>query len=170
MNRLCMCDNHIKAGKVKFTNNQIKKHYSQINNEEFEYIENILKNMKRLYLTNHLKNKIIWNAIDFADIDICEYILDKLNEDNLSRFIIEFNRVEDKRLGNSNRVLLRFDDNVYVLNKNNNRLKCNICVVLNLNTNQIITAYFNKANDYHVNINMNRYDEKLDVIKSIHIY
>lgn len=170
MNRLCKCDTHIKAGKVKFTNNQIKKHYSQISNIEFEYIENILKNMNRIYLTTHLKNKIIWNAIDFADIDVCKYTLNKLSEDNLSRFIIEFNRVEDRRGGNSNRVLLRFDDDIYVLNKNNNKLKCNLCVVLNLNNNQIITAYFNKVNDYHVSINMNRYDEKLDIIKSIEVY
>lgn len=150
-------------GNIRKTNGQIKKHESQMNEEEKIYIEKKIRkiDVKDIKLSHHLRKKK--KDIGFKIKDI----LDTLKSEDLQELIIEYNETP-MRGKIDRRVLLRGDRASSVEFKSGDRVffsPANICFVISLDTSQIITVYWNKVSDTHKTINWNRYDKNLDIIK-----
>lgn len=77
--------------------------------------------------------------------------------DNVSQSIIEYNVTNDKP-----RLLLQSlsQENILI---DNRYQYTNLCIVVDLLGFRIVTAYHNLANDYHNDIDYNRYDENMKV-------
>ena len=145
----------INKGKVSKTEGQIKKHYSQMTLKEKEFLKSKLNNLKRekLIVSDHLQRKFI--GYDLSEVKNLPF---KTELD----MIIEYN----ERPMNSymdRRILVR-SKKIYDVRIGNKIEKCNLCVVYSIITNSIITIYWNKSNDNHTSINMNRYDKNLKII------
>jgi len=142
------------VGQVKKTNNQTKKHISQMSFIELNNIVNFFKNetvKHDITLSNHLKEKIMNNEVVLNTAMLANIF------DNLNQSIIEYNITDDKP-----RLLLRSlaQENILIDNKYQDT---NLCVVIDLFNFRIITAYHNLANDYHTEIDYSRYDENMKV-------
>jgi hypothetical protein len=146
----------IKKGKIKRTNNQVKKHVEQMIPKEINYLSKKLKKLKgkELIFSGHLKKK----NISFDK----KYIEEIINSEKIEEMIIEYN-VTYRNGMSDHRVVLRDKRKKKV--KINNKELCfaNLCIVLSLDRNNIITAYWNKADDNHSSINWNRYNPYLAV-------
>lgn len=69
--------------------------------------------------------------------------------------IIEYNRtLTDKNKNWDERIVIR-DNKISKTDKG----KQNLCIVLSLSKNEVITAYYNPLDDNHATINMDRYDK-----------
>lgn len=69
--------------------------------------------------------------------------------------IIEYNRtLTDKNKNWDERIVIR-DNKISKTDKD----KQNLCIVLSLSKNEVITAYYNPLDDNHATINMDRYDK-----------
>lgn len=145
----------INKGFVKRTFNQKKKHYTQLSEDELNYLENKLKGIKDIRPSWHLveKKDILVKRLDIFNV---------IKDSNLKELIIEYN-VTPNRDGDDKRVLLRSRD-VYNVNIGDNNLKCNLCFVISILKGEIITAYYNSAEDNHDTINWGRYDKDLKVM------
>lgn len=153
-----------KHGQVSVTDNQVKIHRSQISELDLERImdriDDSFDNGQKLRLTRHVKDKIYDGEIDLY-LDDVKDILDDLSTDK----IIEYNERTFESGEVSQRALIRSDDvvNCYVKKYKKNK-DCNLCVVVDVNTLDVVTAYYNAVDDNHDNINMDRYDENLKVL------
>ena len=78
-----------------------------------------------------------------------------LNKNNIKDLIIEYNRtLTDKNKTWDERIVIR-DNEISKTNKGEQ----NLCIVLSLSKNEVITAYYNPLYDNHATINMDRYDK-----------
>lgn len=147
-----------KFGYIKKTNNQVKKHVSQMTDKEKSRILRNVKQIPNLYLGGHVFRKVEEDGLSFEPIQIVEVLRDVKKEN-----IIEYNRT--KRYDTvDNRVVLRSTKNYLVDISNYGAQECNLCFVLSTVTGRIITVYWNKAEDSHDSIRMSRYDANLQVI------
>ena len=142
------------VGKIKKTDNQVKKHISQMSFSELHNVVNFFKNYTAkndITLTNHLKNKII-NGEVVLNTNMLANIMD-----NVSQSIVEYNVTDDKP-----RLLLRSlkQEIILIDDKYQNT---NLCIVVDLLTFKIITAYHNLADDNHDDFDLSRYDENMKV-------
>lgn len=144
----------IRIGRVRTTENQEKKHYTQMTNEELTYLKNKLHNMNKrnLVISTHARDKN-----EFNDADIKQLPFEVTND-----MIIEFNRTE-KRNFIDKRVTVR-SKKVYDVNINGKIEKCNIIAVFSLTTNRVVTVFWNLASDMHESINMSRYNKDLKIL------
>ena len=149
---------HIKRGVVKRTQNQEKKHFSQFTTEELVYLENKIKsiNTNCLKPSYHLSSKtdIKYKIDDIAAV---------LKDDEVKNRIIEYNYTKT-RYKTDERVLLRSKEEYQVL-VNGKTLKCNLCFVISILTNEIITVYYNESKDNHNTIDWTRYNNNLEIIR-----
>lgn len=145
----------IEMGKVKKTYGQQKKHFSQFSEVELDFLKNSLRNidLNSITASRHLKSKNI--KFDIEDI------FDTLQSANLDEMIIEYNQTPKKDILDK-RVLVRSAKayDVYIDNKIE---KCNLCFVISILTCEIITAYYNRAEDNHTSIDMRRYNCNLKI-------
>lgn len=147
----------INRGLVKVTKNQQKKHYTQFSLEEKEYLVSALRNIdtSKIIPSKHLASKL---DVTYKMEDIQEV----LKDNNLKDMIIEYN-VTITREGVDKRVLLRSKKSFPVIIKNNT-VDCNICFVISIINNEIITVYYNKQDDNHNTVDFNRYNKNLKII------
>lgn len=140
----------INVGEVKITKGQLKKHFTQFTNKELALLENKVSKLNINYVWGsvHLKEK---KAITYNPQDIQKVIK--------NHQIIEYN-VTKRRDGRiDKRAVLRGKDVVET-----DKGLMNLCVVLSLKNNAIVTAYYNSAlEDTHKNLNMNRYTKNLKI-------
>lgn len=170
MNSLCKCNSELHGGNDKFTKNQIKKHYTQMNDKEKEIINKKIKEINDIKLSNHVIDYLKDNYFDFGNNDFKKYILNYLKRNNeLKNDIIEFNKTINKYNGIDYRVLIRMNDDFYVRCKDNIIRMCNLCCVINLNDFKLVTMYFNRKSDKHKTLDYSRYDEALDIEKCLQI-
>lgn len=145
----------IEMGKVKKTYGQQKKHFSQFSETELDFLKNSLRNidLNSITISKHLRFKDI--KFDLQDI------FDTLQSNDLSKMIIEYNQTP-KGSFLDKRVLVRSTKSydVYIDNKIK---KCNLCFVISILTCEIITAYYNRAEDNHTSIDMRRYNCNLKI-------
>ena len=149
-------------GLVKKSSEQVKKHITQMKQEEIRFLVARLKslNPKRLIVSKHLMNK---TNVVFKSEDVRDIIKDK----RLKYLIIEYNEI---KIGNEidKRVLIRGRRNVNVLYIRSDGTffegLSNLCAVISLNKNCIITCYWNLSNDAHKSIDLNRYNKDLPII------
>ena len=149
--------------KPRTTKQQIRKHYSQMSKIEKDYL---LKSLKKLPLNKTKISTHLIKKLNFqVNKDILIYSIENCGLEN----IIEYNERmfegwTDKR------VLIRSNEDyeVQIINKKTeivNTEKCNICLVVSLIENKIVTAYWNLSSDNHLNVNMNKYNKDLKIIK-----
>lgn len=142
------------VGRVKKTDNQVKKHVSQMSFSELNNVVNFFKDYTTkndVTLSNHLKDKII-NSEVVLNTNMLANIMD-----NVSQSIVEYNVTNNKP-----RLLLRSlkQEMILIDNKYQNT---NLCIVVNLLNFNIITAYHNLADDNHDDFDLNRYDENMKI-------
>lgn len=138
-------------GNVKITKGQVKKHCSQFNRKEMEMLVKVVKNIdtNNLNYANHIHREFI-NETLVKTIKNC-------TPDNIKDFSISTMHENDIR------VLIRsnYKDIVELDGKVQ---KCNLCFVISLNTNTIITTWYNSINRQKKVVNMNRYTNfKIDL-------
>lgn len=146
----------INIGKVKRTNKQVKKHYTQMTMIEKEFLKNKLHNLNKenIYVSKHLANKFIGYSLDIVkELPFRDDVIDLIIEFNST----PMNEYIDKR------VLLRTNES-YIVDINGVLEECNLCIVYSIINGKIITAYWNLNEDNHKTVNWNRYNENLEII------
>lgn len=125
-----------------------------------------LKSLKKLPLNKTKISTYLIKKLNFqVNKDILIYSIENCGLGN----IIEYNErmFED---WTDKRVLIRSNEGyeVQIINKKAeivNTEKCNICLAASLIENKIVTAYWNLSSDNHLNVNMNKYNKDLKIIK-----
>lgn len=137
---------------VKKTEGQIKKHITQFTSKEEKILRFAIDSMPKqmIKVFNHSKNHL-----NILSRNLVEQVLENYE-------IIEFNVIEKCYI--ERRVLIR-SKKVLTINDNGISKKANICIVLEISTGNVITAYINCKDDKHDNINMKRYTADMDVVK-----
>lgn len=140
-----------KIGKVKKSKYpQQKRHRSQMNEWALNTLVDKFNKLDKSKTTihGHLLGK---KTITFSKEDIDKI----LNKNNIKDLIIEYNRtLTDKNKNWDERIVIR-DNKISQTDKG----KQNLCIVLSLSKNEVITAYYNPLDDNHATINMDRYDK-----------
>lgn len=119
---------------------EVRKHFSHLTSEEKTFLNSFLtKDNKEYRAINHAiirsKEKIITNeSVDRA---------------------IHNGKIVEYHYKQGNRVLVR---------GNVNEDGYNICVVIDCDTLEILTVFFNKENDAHVTLNKSLYRKNFDVL------
>lgn len=138
-------------GNIKITKGQIKKHCSQFTRKEKEMLVQVVRstNTNNLKYAKHIHREFINDTL-VKTIQNCTI-------DNIKDFSISTIHKDDLR------VLIRsnYQDTVELDGK---VTKCNLCFVLALNNNTIITTWYNSINRKKDKVNMNRYTNfKIDL-------
>lgn len=138
-------------GNIKITKGQIKKHCTQFTRKEKEMLVQVVRstNTNNLRYANHIHREFINDTL-VKTIKNCTI-------DNIKDFSISTIHRDDLR------VLIRsnYHDTVELDGKVQ---QCNLCFVLALNTNTIITTWYNSVNRKKDKVNMNRYTNfKIDL-------
>lgn len=147
---------------ISETEGQVKKHESQMSCEEKKYLaQKLVFSKSLLKISRHLRERI-----DTKDIEPNVYKM-ILSTKNLEDKIIEYNETH-KPWGVSHRVLVRDDQAVvtdfHKAKEKEARGKAVLCFVVDIDTNTIVTAYYNYLNDNHCTIDWDRYDGNLQII------
>lgn len=152
------------VGKIKETEGQVKKHYSQMSQREKEYllIKIFESQVSGLTFGKHALEKI---TKETSKEDILS-IISRISTSN----IIEYNEVH-KYGKTDKRVLIRNKDKktvAFSINKNSDDIlvaEANLCIVVSITYDRIITCYWNRVKDLHkISIHMDRYDKNLKII------
>ena len=149
----------IAIGKIRKSEGQIKKHVLQMLPRELDYLGKRIKELTKgkVFYSKHLREK----EISFD----AKYVAEILCAQNVQSLIIEYNITEMRDGSIDRRVVLR---------DNRERLvrlctpsgefvgMANLCIVVSLDTQRIITAYWNKVGDNHQEtMNWARYNRDL---------
>lgn len=144
-------------GNVKITKGQVKKHCSQMTRKEMEMLVKVVKNIdtNNLRYASHIHREFLNDTL-VKTIKNC-------TSENIKDFSISSIYKNDLR------VLIRsnYKD---IVNLDGKVQKCNLCFVIALDTNTIITTWYNSINRQKKNVNMNRYTNfkiDLNVLKKI---
>lgn len=139
-------------GLIKRTDGQRKKHYSQLTQDEYTVLRTKLANVRQQWLRKgitlsyHLQDKMIEGDTTFS--------LEEAMKCIMFGQIIEYNTTD-----NDKRVLLRSTQTISHEGK-----LVNQCIVVSLKTFRVVTSFLNYADDKHTTINLDRYDENLEVV------
>lgn len=138
---------------------QCKKHYTQMIEEELDFLYNeLVKSMRseqNYKMVRKLEEKMKAERIQIYTQDLMDVLNDATAEN-----IIEYNET-DVRGKLQKRILLRSHKQYLV----NNNTYANLCVVYELTTKKFITAYFNGVYDTHQTLREDIYDKDLVIIK-----
>lgn len=104
---------------------EFRKHFSMMNARELDVINTAIHNTNKYIVSKHCKKRIAEKQI---------------NMDGIIKAIQHGKIIEYHYLDNSNRILLRSKEQY-----NNNH----ICVVIDIKSHEVITAYLNKTDDNH---------------------
>ena len=136
-----------KRGYVSRKDGQKKMHVSEMTKDDINMIHTYLiasaKNTKPS-LSYHLAQKIVSGEIKFTESQLVETLDNPMN-------LVELN-TQDAGVG----ALYRSDKDYEVMLDGKVQL-ANLCVVINLDTLYIVTAYYNSTLDNHDTINSERY-------------
>ena len=139
--------------KVKESVAQTKKHWSQFSDTERILLECCVNNLSNNYITvsEHAKTHIPFLNHHFVRdfVSACD--------------IIEFN-VTKRRDNEQCRVLVRSRKTFPIRNERGVD-DGNVCLVIDLKSCTVVSSYVNYSTDTHRNLDMNRYDESLNVVE-----
>ena len=150
---------YFERGRVKITEGQIKKHRTQMSEQELTYIKQVLGPIPELKVSEHLERRRKEGKCDFQWTSLAKTLLFQFEE-----AIIEFNQVFN--LDGSvrgRRVLFRAKHVELAEIKGRGLVPCNLCFVVDIDCKSIITAYYNAVTDNHSSINWKRYDASLSI-------
>lgn len=145
-----MCKRIVVRGAISTNKNVERKHVTQMSNEEIDYLVDLLNDLDYLQFTNYS-----YGRLDALGIDE-DYLTNMLHKFN-DEMVIEFNTGKS---GYDKRVLIR-DTKVVFSDKGE---PLNVCAVISVPTNKVITLYVNDLNDNHSTINFDYYNEDLKII------
>lgn len=151
-------------GHVKSTQNQQKKHRSQMTEEELSFLVKSVRTLKlsSLKVSEHLLNKTDRVSFELGDIAFLLYSA------NLKDLILEYNETITYFGNKDRRVLFRDIESQDVEMKDATGQTflshANLCFVLSIERNEVITVYWNFVRDNHSTINMFRYNPSLNII------
>lgn len=147
-----MLKSEINKGNVRKNEIQLKKHRMQMNEKELKRLTQVFSqlNKSKTTISKHLLNKesITWDRYDIISI---------LHSD-IYDMIIEYNQTPTKWGVIDHRIVIR-DRKVVETDHG----KANLCIVVSLVENRVLTAYYNLINDNHKTIDWNRYCQYLKV-------
>lgn len=138
-----------KKGIISRTQGQRKWHVSQIDEETLDDIRFQLHQtmeLKGWRLSDHLRKK---KNLTFSD-EIVQHVID-------AGSIIEYNETPIKSR-KSRRVLLRDSRDKHKVITNLGLTESNLCVVIDIDCGDVVTAFWNDANDNHKTIDMRQYE------------
>lgn len=120
-----------------------RKHYTQMTKEEKVFLKKTALSVSNWYLSSHIRERMEERGfLGYSDI---------VN-------VITYGDVIEYHLRNgASRVLIRGNTSYYGYVP---------CIVFELKTNTIITFYWNSQTDDHKTIDMARYDNKIDIVKT----
>lgn len=147
-------------GTVKETPKQIKKHFSQMTQDELNHLTAMVRGFdaKKLKKSGHVIEKA---SVSFDESRLGEML------NNCD--IIEYNKTFVPRLDRyEGRILIRDRESQDILffNKKTGeefKAKANLCLVISF-SQRIVTAYWNKESDNHRSMDWSRYDESLSIL------
>lgn len=145
-----------KRGQVSRTKGQRKWLAAEMSDDDrtqlaHDYDESVVYSNKIVYMSGHLRDKIARGELSVPQ-DVVEQTLHSFSDS-----FIEYSVTE--RNGNqSRRVLLRNNDIIRQVNVRGQVQDANLCLVLDIDTCCMVTAYWNAANDHHDTLNRNRYE------------
>lgn len=145
-----------KRGQVSRTKNQRKWLAAELSDEDRtqlarDYDESVLCSNKVVYMSGHLRDKVARGELSVPQ-DVVEETLR-----NFADSFIEYN-VTERNGQQSRRVLLRNNSVRRQVNVRGREQEANLCLVLDIDTCCMITAYWNAADDHHDTLNYNRYE------------
>lgn len=146
-----------KHGQVKRTAGQVKKHVSQMDDAEVEQVCAKLRGCTRMNSSRHLKDKMETEGLSI-DPKLVFATVRQAGREN----IIEYNERTYPDGGVSKRVLLRSTE-TRMVEVDGKPEPCHLCFVTDTRTWTMVTAYWNRADDHHNNIDMSRYDGDLQI-------
>ena len=139
------------VGNIKLTKGQVKKHCSMMNKKELDMLVKVVKSIdtNNLKYANHIHREFI--------NDTLKKTIKNCTIDNIKDFSISTIHRDDLRvlIRSNYKDIIELDGKVQ---------QCNLCFVIALNTNTIITTWYNSVNRQKKNVNMNRYTNfKIDL-------
>jgi hypothetical protein len=137
---------------VKPTDFQIKKYYTMFSPTEKALLECCVSNMSK----NHLL------ILDHARTHIPSLTHSIAKETLMDCNVIEFNI--NQKNGLECRVLVR-GNKIVPIKTDRGIENGNICMVVDIKNNKLVSAYINGQFDSHKNLDMGRYNESLNIIK-----
>lgn len=138
-----------KTGTISHTQGQRKWHASQINDETLDDIRFRLHQtmlLRSWRLSDHLRKK---KSLTFS-LEIVQHVIDAGD-------IIEYNETP-RRDKTSRRVLLRDIRDKHKVITNFGVTDSNLCIVVDIDDGDVVTAFWNDANDNHKTIDMSQYE------------
>lgn len=143
------------------TDNQRKKHVSQMSKEEIAFLDKKLRKIRRIVKSRHLLNRRDTGRVPIR-------VFKEILRDPSRRNIIEYNETTKHGLV-SKRILVRDSKTVKTRFYQSHTIEAegdaSLCFVIDYETGVIVTAYYNYANDDHETLNPYRYDATLNCIK-----
>jgi hypothetical protein len=135
----------------KITPNQIKKHVSQLTENELSLLQIIVSNLQyqELYLSNHS-----YSHIPNLTLDEVYYTLSDCS-------IIEFNITN----GDSPRLLVRANNPTHCRIVDGIEIDYNMCMVIELKSHTVISVFCNECTDIHDSLDPRRYDASINVVE-----
>lgn len=138
-------------GNIKITKGQVKKHWSMMNRKELDMLVKVVKNIdtNNLKYANHIHREFLNDTL-VKTIKNC-------TPENIKDFSFSTIHKDDLRvlIRSSYKDIVELDGKVQ---------KCNLCFVISLNDNTIITTWYNSVNRQKDKVNMNRYTNfKIDL-------
>lgn len=150
---------YFERGRVKITEGQVKKHRTQMSDQELMYIKREMGPVPELTISEHLERRRKEGKCEFQLISLAKTLLFQFEE-----AVIEFNQIFN--LDGSvrgRRVLFRAKHVELADIKGRGLVPCNLCFVVDIDCKSIVTAYYNAVTDNHANINWMRYDASLSI-------
>lgn len=145
-----------KRGQVSRTQGQRKWLAAELSDEDREslardYDESVIYSNKVVYMSRHLKDKVAR-----GELSVPQDVVEETLRDFTGSFI-EYN-VTERGGRQSRRVLLRNNDISRKVSVRGKVQDANLCLVLDIDTCCMVTAYWNAADDHHDTLNRNRYE------------
>lgn len=133
------------------TKGQQKKYYTQMTQEEINYLYNEILKISRLRVQSHM-----WDKIDKYELDafFVRNVLDRITKES----IIEYNNGR----GQERRVVLEDKRNTIEASDGSTMF---LTVVIDIDKQCFVTLWVNDINDTHDTIDMKYYNENLKIIK-----
>lgn len=135
-----------KQGQISVTKGQQKKHVSQMTDKEIRLLSLVIKslNINETVLSRHVCDKFDSSDLSFS--------WEQAERTFRSHKLVEYNQT-----GISSRVLIRGKRTESIL-VDGVVVPSNLCLVLDIKKNRVVTAYWNAAVDNHQRIDMRRYN------------
>lgn len=145
-----------KRGQVSRTKGQRKWLAAELSDEDRDnlakdYDESVICSNKVVYMSRHLKDKVARGELSVPQ-DVVEETLRSFVDSFIEYNVTEYNGKQSRR------VLLRNNDISRKVNVRGKVQDANLCLVLDIDTCCMITAYWNAADDHHDTLNRNRYE------------